>query len=323
MILETERLILRPFTEADAESVFEYARDERIGKGAGWLPHTSVENSREIVRCVLAVPETYAVTLKPDPKAIGSISLLIGKNSNLDLPENEAEIGFWIGAPFWGRGLIPEATRELVRHAFCDLGFQTLWGGYFEGNENSRRAQEKCGFLYHHTNKDIFWRLTGENMTEHITRLRKEDWKAAFSVRPLSQDQIAAALALARRVFEAFEAPDYGAEGTAEFRRSLSDPKYLDGIEYAGAFDGQTMIGMAGFRRKESHVCMAFVEGRYHRLGIGTKLIRFLTQEAKRKAITVNSSPFALPFYCALGFCAVEPEKTVNGIRFTPMIYRV
>ena len=179
MILETKRLILRPWDEADAESLYEYAKDERVGPAAGWPPHTSVENSREIIRNVLSDDETYAVCLKEDNKAIGSIGLMIGKNSNLDLPENEGEIGYWLGVPFWGRGLIPEATRELIRYAFTDLGLQTLWCGYFDGNEKSKRVQEKCGFVYHHTNKDIEWKLMNLVLTEHVTRLTKEEQKFA------------------------------------------------------------------------------------------------------------------------------------------------
>ena len=173
MNMETERLILRPWCEDDAESLFAFAKNPAVGPIAGWPSHTSVENSREIIRNVLAVNETYAVCLKTDNKAIGSIGLMIGTQSNLDLPETEGEIGYWIGVPFWGQGLIPEATRELIRHAFADLHLETLWCGYFDGNEKSKRAQEKCGFKYHHTNKDIYWKLTDDIRTEHITCLER------------------------------------------------------------------------------------------------------------------------------------------------------
>ena len=142
MNMETERLILRPWCEDDAESLFAFAKDPAVGSIAGWPTHTSVENSREIIRNVLAVNETYAVCLKTDNKAIGSIGLMIGTQSNLDLPETEGEIGYWIGVPFWGMGLIPEATKELIRHAFVDLNLETLWCGYFEGNAKSKRVQE-------------------------------------------------------------------------------------------------------------------------------------------------------------------------------------
>ena len=59
MILETNRLILRPFTDEDAQSVYEYAKDPDIGPIAGWPIHTSVENSLEVIRTVLAVTSTH------------------------------------------------------------------------------------------------------------------------------------------------------------------------------------------------------------------------------------------------------------------------
>ena len=177
MHMETERLILRPWREDDAENLFAFAKNPAVGPIAGWPPHTSVENSREIIRNVLSVNETYAVCLKTDNKAIGSIGLMIGTQSNLDLPETEGEIGYWIGVPFWGQGLIPEAAKMLIRHAFVDLNLETLWCGYFEGNAKSKRVQEKCGFVYHHTNKDIYWKLMDDIRTEHITRLTREEWE--------------------------------------------------------------------------------------------------------------------------------------------------
>lgn len=177
MILETKRLTLRPFTELDAESIYEFAKDPDIGPIAGWPVHTSVENSREIIREVLMVPETYAICIKPNIKAVGAIGLLVGLNSNLKLSEKEGEIGYWLGKPFWGQGIMPEAIREIIHHAFVDLKLETLWCGYFEGNNKSQRAQEKCGFIYHHTNEDIYWKLMDDIRTEHITRLQREDWE--------------------------------------------------------------------------------------------------------------------------------------------------
>ncbi len=91
------------------------------------------------------------------------------------MPETEAEIGYWIGVPFWGEGLIPEAGRELIRYAFENLKIKRLWCGYFDGNEKSKRVQEKCGFKYHYTNKDVYCELTDDIRTEHITVLEKND----------------------------------------------------------------------------------------------------------------------------------------------------
>ena len=174
--LETERLILRPWEEGDAESLYEYAKDPAVGPIAGWPVHTSVENSREIIRDVLSADETYAVCLKKDNRAIGSIGLISPAQSHTALGADGLEIGYWIGVPFWGRGLIPEATERLIRHAFEDLGCSALWCGYYEGNEKSKRCQEKTGFTFHHVEKDKPCELMGDVRTEYFTRLTKDEW---------------------------------------------------------------------------------------------------------------------------------------------------
>ncbi|ADY55999.1 GCN5-related N-acetyltransferase [Syntrophobotulus glycolicus DSM 8271] len=178
MILETNRLVLRPWKETDAESLYEYAKDPLIGPIAGWPVHTSVENSLQIIREVLSLNETYAVTIKKNDNAIGSIGLMIGNKSNLDIGNDQAEIGYWIGVPYWGQGLIPEAVCELMRHAFDELGLTTLWCGYFDGNEKSKRVQEKCGFKFHHTEKDKKWPLINVINTLHVTCVTLREWKA-------------------------------------------------------------------------------------------------------------------------------------------------
>ncbi|MBS5660160.1 MAG: GNAT family N-acetyltransferase [Clostridiales bacterium] len=177
MILETGRLILRRWEEADAEELYQYAKDPAVGPIAGWPPHTSVENSREIIRDVLTAPETYAVVLKETGKPVGSIGIMFGKNGNAPMGEQEAEIGYWIGVPYWGQGLIPEAVRELLRRCFEDLNCTAVWCGYYDGNLKSKRVQEKCGFRYHHTEKDKLCELMGDIRTEHFTYLTKENWE--------------------------------------------------------------------------------------------------------------------------------------------------
>ena len=176
--LQTERLILRPWQEDDAEELYKYASHPAVGPMAGWPVHTSIEQSREIIRTVLAGPETYAVVLKSEGKPIGSIALMIGSESNIKLPNDECEIGYWIGVPYWGQGLIPEAIRALQRHAFEKLGMKRMWCGYFDGNTKSKRAQEKCGFKYQSTRHNVPSQLVGELHTEHISCITKEEWEA-------------------------------------------------------------------------------------------------------------------------------------------------
>ncbi|MBQ5865928.1 MAG: GNAT family N-acetyltransferase [Oscillospiraceae bacterium] len=175
-MMQTKRLILRPWQEADAESLYAYAKDPDIGLPAGWPPHKSVEDSREVIRYVLSAPQTYAVCLK-DGSPIGSISLKLKGSTDMTDREDECELGYWIGKPFWGQGLIPEAAEELLRHAFEELGMRAVWCGYYEGNVKSRRVQEKLGFVYQHTTEGLELPLLGERRTGHTMLLTKERWK--------------------------------------------------------------------------------------------------------------------------------------------------
>jgi RimJ/RimL family protein N-acetyltransferase len=182
MELQTNRLILRAWQENDAESLYKYAQNPNIGPIAGWQPHTSVENSREIIKNVLSVNECYAIVLKETGEVVGSIGLMMekGEMHSSEMTETEGEIGYWIGEPFWGQGLIPEATHALLRHAFEDLGLTSVWCGYYDGNEKSKRAQEKCGFIYHHTEYNKPVPLMNDFRTEHFTKMSYEDWKNIF-----------------------------------------------------------------------------------------------------------------------------------------------
>ena len=175
-MMQTKRLILRPWQEADAESLYAYAKDPDIGLPAGWPPHKSVEDSRNVIRHVLSVPETYAVCLK-DGSPIGSVGLKLKGSTDMTDREDECELGYWIGKPFWGQGLIPEAAEELLRHAFEELGMRAVWCGYYEGNVKSRRVQEKVGFVYQHTTEGLELPLLGELRTGHTMLLTKERWK--------------------------------------------------------------------------------------------------------------------------------------------------
>lgn len=177
MKLKTERLILRPWTEDDAESLYEYAKDPRVGPIAAWPVHTSVENSHSIITSVLSAEETYAVCLKEDNRAVGSIGLLFGEAGNVELADDEAEIGYWVGVPFWGRGLIPEAAEELIRHAFEDLKLNRIWCTSFVDNVKSQRVQEKLGFTYVRTEKDIYMDMINEIRSENVSCLTRAVWE--------------------------------------------------------------------------------------------------------------------------------------------------
>ncbi len=140
-------------------------------------------------------------------------------------------------------------------------------------------------------------------------------------VRLLQKEETEAALRLAWQVFTEYESPDYATEGTDEFKKALNDEKYLAGIRYYGAFDGDRLAGILGIREEKAHICFFFVDGTYHRRGIGTRLFERMREDYTGRTVTLNSSPYGLPFYKALGFIPTDKEQTINGIRFTPMVF--
>lgn len=181
MIFETERLFLRPWRESDAEELYKYAKDPAVGPIAGWPIHTSIENSREIIKNVLSSDGTFAVVLKKTDLPVGSIGIM--RNANIPTAEGECEIGYWLGKPYWGRGLIPEAVNELIKYCFEELNINLIWCGYYDGNEKSKRVQEKCGFVYRYTNHNKPCPLMGDVRCEHISCLTKEKWRKNCNLR--------------------------------------------------------------------------------------------------------------------------------------------
>lgn len=177
MVLETERLILRPWEETDADSLFEYAKDPLVGPAAGWPPHRNVEESLDVIRNVFNGPECYAICLRQGRTAVGAIELKLNGKTDLTDRDDECELGYWIGRPFWGSGYVPEAAEELLRRGFEELGMTTVWCAYYDGNTKSKRVQEKCGFVYHHSDADRKVELLGEVRTDHVNFLTKEMWE--------------------------------------------------------------------------------------------------------------------------------------------------
>ncbi len=145
-MMETDRILLRKWQESDADALFKYASDPDVGPRAGWPPHKSVEESREIIKTVFNTDTMWAVVLKETGEAIGCAGYLPAANSNLNIPGDECEVGYWIGKPYWGRGICTEALKLVIDYCFNVKGFKSLWGDFFPQNPASGRVMEKCGF---------------------------------------------------------------------------------------------------------------------------------------------------------------------------------
>ena len=98
--METKRLILRKWTEEDAENLYKYAKDPDVGPAAGWPPHKSIEESRAVIRDVFNGAECYAICEKENNQAIGAVELKLKGHTDMTDREDECELGYWLGKPF-------------------------------------------------------------------------------------------------------------------------------------------------------------------------------------------------------------------------------
>ena len=176
-VLMTQRLILRRWNQKDAEDLYRYACDPDVGPIAGWPPHKNPDESRAVIRDVLNGREAYAICLKEDRKAIGAIELKLNGHTDLTDRDDECEMGYWLGKPFWGRGIVPEAVTEMLRRAFEDIGMQKVWVGYYEGNSKSKRVQEKCRFRFQRKSEGVDVPLMQEKRTGYVSSLTRDQWQ--------------------------------------------------------------------------------------------------------------------------------------------------
>ena len=147
--METPRLILRPWRESDLADFYEYAKVDGVGQMAGWLPHASIEESRNILQMFIDHKKTLALELKENGKVIGSL----GIEKAPDAPEIQPELlgrelGYVLSKEYWGRGLMPEAVAAVIDYCFRVLGYDYLACAHFVRNSQSRRVIEKTGFRF-------------------------------------------------------------------------------------------------------------------------------------------------------------------------------
>lgn len=121
-------------------------------------------------------------------------------------------------------------------------------------------------------------------------------------------------------VFMRYEAPDYSQEGVnAFFDTAINNREYMNGLVIYGAYITGKLVGVIATRNEGKHVALFFVDGEYHRKGIGKKLFDNVLKNNGFAEMTVNSSPYAKNVYHHLGFEDTDKEQTVTGIRFIPM----
>lgn len=158
-IIETERLILRPFHEDDTEPMFRnWASDSQVTKFLTWPTHENVEVTKQVVKNWVKrndVPQNYqwAIELKKIHEPIGSISAV-----KIDDKTESATIGYCIGRNWWGQGITAEALQAVIAFFFSEVNMNCVNACHDPRNPNSGKVMKKCGMVYEGT-----WRAGGVN----------------------------------------------------------------------------------------------------------------------------------------------------------------
>ena len=166
--IRTARLTLRPWRESDLNDFFAYASVDGVGQMAGWTPHRTVEESRNILNMFIEGRHVFA--LEKDGRVVGSLGVEEYREDHY--PELDAlmgrEIGYVLAKDCWGQGLMTEAVQAVIAWLFDEKGLDFIICGHFDHNSRSRRVIEKCGFRYVKTTKYETRYDTVENSMEYI-----------------------------------------------------------------------------------------------------------------------------------------------------------
>lgn len=146
-MLSNHRILLRPWRESDAEALYKYANDPIVGERAGWPPHQSVEESREIINTVFHSDTIWAIVLKETGEAIGCMGYMPEWEMNLPAREGEPLVGYWVGKPYWNKGICTEALQLMLDYIRRETDYVSLIGCHYVDNPASGHVMEKCGFV--------------------------------------------------------------------------------------------------------------------------------------------------------------------------------
>lgn len=173
--LQTERLTLRPFTVEDAPAMFEnWANDPAVTRFLTWTPHESAEVTRALLTLweeESKSPETYNWGIVFEGKLIGNVSLL-----KVNTLHERAALGYCMGRKWWGRGIMTEAVRTVLRYCFEEVGFYRITGEHAARNLGSGRVMEKCGLRYEGTLREYCVLHSGEREDIVIRGITRADY---------------------------------------------------------------------------------------------------------------------------------------------------
>ncbi|MBP3704348.1 MAG: GNAT family N-acetyltransferase [Clostridia bacterium] len=172
-VIETERLLLRRWTQQDMNGFLRFAADPGVMMAAGARPVLTPEEARADLKRCMDDPYCFAITLKSTGEIVGKIKY---QTDFRRLHVNSASVGYELARQYWGNGYMTEALRGMVRHAFDVMGMDIMGISHFTENERSRRVIERAGFYREGVSPRAFRRFDGMVFDEITYSLLREEY---------------------------------------------------------------------------------------------------------------------------------------------------
>ncbi|SFK33286.1 ribosomal-protein-alanine N-acetyltransferase [Halobacillus dabanensis] len=179
-VFETERLVLRKLTLSDLDDVYAFCSNPKVAHPMTWEVNDSKEMTNEFLQSVIAgyakgESAEWAIQWKETGKVIGIVSFLDWSNKHKCL-----EIGYFLSEDYWGRGIAPEALKNLITYGFHELDCNRIEGRCDTDNIGSQKVMKKLGMRYEGTLRKNEW-IKGEfRDTQMYSILASEFSKLSF-----------------------------------------------------------------------------------------------------------------------------------------------
>ena len=176
--VETARLKLRPYSEADIAELVQLIGAREVAATTLRIPHPYTEQDARNFLVLLQEPGRIwlAISLREDRRQIGGVGLRV------DEEHQHAELGYWLGAPYWGKGYATEAAREILRYGFEDLGLHRVFASHFKQNPASGRILTKLGMRHEGCQREHI-RKWDQFVDSELYGILRQDWEHIREVR--------------------------------------------------------------------------------------------------------------------------------------------
>lgn len=307
--IETKRLLLRPFQENDAEAFFACCQNPNLGNNAGWAPHKTLNESREILHGAFIGQEgIWAVTLKDTQQLIASIGIV--PDPKRENPQVRM-LGYWLDEPYWGKGYMSEAVQAVLNYGFNELQLSLITANCYPHNKRSQQVLKRNGFIYEGTLHQAELTYNG-NIYDHqcyylpgISQPTPEDYDEILHVWEMSVRHT----------------HDFLTEEHIQFYKPLVRKHYLPAVELFVIRNANGKIA-AFMGLSDELIEMLFVHPDEQGKGYGKRLMEYARDKKHMDKVDVNEqNEKALQFYLHLGFQVIGRDETDSMGKPFPILH--